>query len=318
METGPKIVEKQKEYCAYIVEIAKKKSFPKKMENLNSLLILYYQFCERYQLEPFNIEVKNALKDLYILESEPLLFEIDQNKLQEALVHLETVKNQNKDQLQEGIRLEEAKVILDYVLQKVRKILKECCLVDVVHNSLNEYSKMGQEITMNMFLDMGLEVTINNDTIFTNLEKPMHYFGTVAIPIKENDGVILNHYLIDSTYRRFFTFFQNHQGLLNKISLMSPQVGYYACQSKEGRIFSNELLKNGYVLLTSENAKIYGSSFAFHVFFNTEEALKQCLTMDKEIYLKEILTQQEKLQLDKEQLIRLGYPLDSTEVAKNL
>ncbi len=304
------IEQKKQEYCNYIVELATKRSFPKKMENLNALLLLYYQFCERYQIDPFHIQVKKALDSLYILESEPLIFDINQEKYEQATTHLEKVLKNNEKKLEDGLSLEEAKIILDFVIQKARHLLITCYHVDIENNSLNDYSKITQEITMNLLKEYNLSITINNDTIFTHLEKPTHFFGTVAFPILESGKVKIKRFLIDATYRRYFTFLNNHQGLLNKISLVSPQVGYYVCQSEKGKTFSTELLKNGYVLLTPEIAKIYGSSFALHTFSGSEESLKRCLLTEDQAYLEDIVNQQEKLQFNKEQLTKLGFTFE--------
>jgi len=94
-----------------------------------------------------------------------------------------------------------------------------------------------------------------------------HAFNSVAIPIKEDYGhIYIINYLIDATYRQFF--------LRNEVSVsgrfvkdkrfgnkVAPLAGYWCINLPGGKAFAQNILKNGFVELTPENAKKYGDSF---------------------------------------------------------
>ena len=122
-----------------------------------------------------------------------------------------------------------------------------------------------QFLTLYPFYELGCPITINNVMDFPNSEKHGHAFGTVTFPIINENGIITNEsYLVDATYRQFFTVLGNHFGRYYDLKAKSaaPDAGYFTIQTKEGRNFAQALLKNGYITLSLENIKIYGEGFS--------------------------------------------------------
>lgn len=73
-------------------------------------------------------------------------------------------------------------------------------------------------------------------------------------------------YLIDATFRQFFLRdnysisgrFVKDKRFGNKVA---PVAGYWCINLPNGKEFAEEILRNGFIELTPENAKIYGDSF---------------------------------------------------------
>ncbi len=194
--------------------------------------------------------------DCYRIEQKPTIEEPDKELVVESLKHLDEAKSNNV-----GIDEAEAKNILDYVLYYTRRNFTYLG-VDIKKHSMNGFCELAQSLSIRPFEDLGLKVTKNlaeND--FGYMEH--HAFGTVTFPINENGRVVDRTYLIDPTYRQFFTSTRCHEGMYyikdkdtNKYK--KPDPGYFV----ENIEFAKELMSRGYIELNSENAKTYGSAFS--------------------------------------------------------
>ena len=107
-----------------------------------------------------------------------------------------------------------------------------------------------------------------------------HAFNSVSIPIKSKNGNLSEvNYLIDATYRQFFLRdgfsvsgrFVNDKRFGNKVA---PFAGYWCINLPGGTKFAKNILRNGFVELTPENAKIYGDSFILEEQKNKEYTAK--------------------------------------------
>ena len=131
MKTDEEIVKVQKEYCDYIIELIKKPDFPMKLQNLNTLITKYYEFCKKYQVDPFYKPLNSALSTIFITDCKPLLFDIDPTALNLAIIHLQEVIENNQNNLQDGIFPDEANLLMNYIVQNTRKNFIEYFHVDL-------------------------------------------------------------------------------------------------------------------------------------------------------------------------------------------
>ena len=105
--------------------------------------------------------------------------------------------------------------------------------------------------------NIGLEVTKNSAT--GSFDYPFnHAFGTVTFPY---NGATKT-YLIDTTYRQFFTTNRCNEGRYyqeeeNTGLKVAPDPGYFV----EDKDFARSLMRNGYIELTEETATKYGEAF---------------------------------------------------------
>ena len=72
---------------------------------------------------------------------------------------------------------------------------------------------------------------------------------------KENDEIKEEHFLIDATYRQFFTKEKCSKGMYYMDK--TPDPGYFV----KNKVFAKELIKNGFIKLNEEVAKEYGEPF---------------------------------------------------------
>ena len=101
---------------------------------------------------------------------------------------------------------------------------------------------------------MGFKVTKNtaqNDFDY-NLN---HAFGTLTLNVKDNDEINEEHFLIDATYRQFFTKEKCNKGMYYMGK--TPDPGYFV----KNKVFAKEIIKNGFIKLNEETAKEYGEPF---------------------------------------------------------
>lgn len=208
----------------------------------------------------------------FILDTEPKLKKYTEIELMKIASREEKLKralkqNQTEQALVSGIEEEEAEMLLQWVVQNAREGLVNGNDVDVIKNmNLVGYCGLGQGITGFTIQNMGLSPNISN--AYETFNGGQHAFLTVEIPVKNsNEGVQNKLYLVDTTYRQFFTRDEwtiGNRGYIkdkrfgNKVA---PIAGYWAIQMQGGKEFSERLLADGYIELTEENAKIYGDAF---------------------------------------------------------
>lgn len=222
----------------------------------------YYQLCKENHIESldgYNLSLILE-SESYIINQEPIRKEINNVKLNSAINHLMNVQENNKLGLDDGISMEEAYTILDWTVENTRLNFQKMG-VDVMNSSLNGFCEIGQATTLMPLEELGLNVTKNTAKASFNYLFN-HCFGTVIFPILKNDRKDDIPFLIDTTYRQFFTTVRCNKGRYyikeeNTGMETAPDPGYFISDIN----FAKELMANGYVQLTNDNAKIYGESF---------------------------------------------------------
>lgn len=92
---------------------------------------------------------------------------------------------------------------------------------------------------------------LNNDELYNGGN--YHYFNIIIVDNKK--------YLIDLTYRQFFTLVKNSLNRIGIPYLASPLPGIFMTLNKRRLNLACKLLENGYIELTDENGKDYFDAF---------------------------------------------------------
>ena len=253
---------KQKEYLEQLRKAASSKDF----EGLEELYYGYKLFCRTNGLAN-NLLYNELIGRTYILDVSLERSYGELEGLPGAVNHLNSVIS--NESLVDGISLEEAEILLGWVVKNA---------VDAIVDDAGSLSKnnmasscyFAQAVTAFPFITAGLPCTINNTKYFVGLKELMfsyisssainHPFITASLPVKIGDTIIMKRYLIDITYKQFFTADNCNKGVYSDDK--TPDPGYFVCQTKEGIEFATELLRKGYIELTAKNANIYGSAFS--------------------------------------------------------
>lgn len=182
--------------------------------------------------------------ELYIVNENPKIINYDNNDFINAISLYKTNKY---------ISIDDAIIILDMIVQHVRKIFSSFG-IDIKNHTLDGYCELSQILTIYPLEKLGLKVTKN--TAKKCFDYPLnHAFGTVTFNIMKNGIISEKTFLIDATYRQFFTSEKCNRGMyyLNKI----PDVGYFV----KDKNFAANLIRDGYFILNDETAKKYGEPF---------------------------------------------------------
>ena len=258
---------KQKDYIERLKEVASRKDF----KELEKLYYEYKLFCRSN-----NLEVKLNYSDLigrdYILDVSLERVYGNFDGLSEAVEHLKTAisnnKASNEEALGDGISWEEAELLLKWVVKNaVDAIVDDTGSLSKTAMSSNCY--FAQAVTAFPFITAGLPYTVNNTKYFVGLKELMlgidadggidHPFITASLPVKYRDRVLMDRYLIDITFKQFFTADNCNEGVYSDGK--TPDPGYFVCKTERGVEFATELLSKGYILLLDSDATIYGSAF---------------------------------------------------------
>ncbi len=237
-----------------------------KQKELSDLWTRYYQLAFSYK-----IELQRAY-DLYLL-GENISYVVDAKiSYQENLeIPVEIIKNLRKviennkkeNDLSSGVSMEEAKIFLTWIINRTWQNLSYLG-IDLSKNSLNGFCEIAQVTSIYPLEKLGLTVTKN--TAEDSFGYCFHHaFGTVEIPILENGRVRNQSFLIDPTYKQFFTVVRCNLGRFyakeeNTGKIVAPDPGYFM-KTEEEKEMSKQLIYNGYLPLTEKVAKIYGSGF---------------------------------------------------------
>lgn len=116
-------------------------------------------------------------------------------------------ENSQKGFPQKGIKEEEARYLLEWVIQQDRQMLMRCyCVEDLEDLDLQGECRVSQTIVYKLLTNMRLNPrcsTISN--ILKNYYGEDHKFNSVTIPIiNKNQEVEEKDFLIDATYIQFF------------------------------------------------------------------------------------------------------------------
>ncbi|MBE6156568.1 MAG: hypothetical protein E7161_02365 [Firmicutes bacterium] len=287
------------------IKLIANSNVPYKHEKLADLLTNYFKHCYEKQLKD-ELDIFGLEPFSYIVESEPLVFNTNKDDVAGAIKHLQEVIEKNRNGLVDGISLEEAYLILDWDIQNTRISLSKT--QDITVASLQGCCSYTQSLTIIPLLKANLECTINNAFNFSN-HSASHAFGTVKIPIREHNQVFYKQFLLDASYRQFFATVNCNNGKFYfKNCCKGPDAGYYVCQTPDGRTFATILLKRGFIELTEENAKIYGTGFECSgLTLATIQKQQQIMQKTGNVYIDIINNHQVKqLEYDDEELLEDG------------
>ena len=261
-------------------------------------LLYYYQSKTNSPRKMYLLEKEiRKIPNIYIIDQKPELFDIDEKEL-------------NNIDIKKGLTQKQAIELLKWTVNNTRNNLNlnEESLNgtgDIYGNSsLNSYCGLSQFSSLYPLEKLGLKVTVNNTIeICTN----RHAFGTVTIPIKDNDRIINKSFLIDCTYRQFFTLPNNTIGHFQNNS--SPQQGFFISLDTNETTFAKQLLKNGFCEATPENLERYLKPFfATNIPINKLDKLDESFS---KLDIKNIIeNHQEYYDFDEKEFIDWGLNLD--------
>lgn len=198
--------------------------------------------------------------ECYKINQEPVLKEIDRDYLCYSIQHLKEVLHNRSLGIKDGISRAEALCLLNFVVNHVRNCFSSLG-INLSRSSLNGFCELGQALSIMPFEKLGLQVTKN--TASDAFKYPFnHAFGTVWFPILEDGEMIDERYLVDTTYRQFFSSVRCNEGRYYTLEentgvIANPDPGYYV----KNENFARTLMRDGYVLLNKENANFYGEAF---------------------------------------------------------
>lgn len=255
--------EKEQELKSILSEIEKVYSeiLPnsEKHERLSYLWTKYYQKAKEY-----NISSEDAYflylfgeNQSFIIDQKPIRKMINFSLLEKSINHFKEIKENN---INEGLSKEEIEVLLDYVVENARggfTILG----INVEKSSLNGFCELGQALSIMPLENLGLKVTKNRAK--DAFDYPLnHCFGTVTFPFQIEGEVTEITYLIDTTYRQFFTSIRCNEGryytLDENLKIeTAPDPGYFIKDIE----FAKNLIADGYIELNEKTARVYGQAF---------------------------------------------------------
>ena len=250
------------EYCS-TDDINKKDEIEKEISRCYNMIFYIKSKIDKEKMYVLDDDI-SRLPDTYVLYQKPELFELDEELL-------------NSINIENGLSIEQAQELLKCTVNNTRNNLnidlqtlprKE----DVYDNySLSGHCGFSQYSSLYPLQKLGLKVTVNN---FSKYNIPSHAFGTVTIPINENGNIVDKRYLVDCTYRQFFTTDFN---VIGRYMDSTAEPGFFVVQDEEEISFAKELLKNGYIEATQDNLKKY-----LKPFFATRKKLYELDNFDQE------------------------------------
>lgn len=249
-----------KEILNKIIEVYNTKlDNDEKHELLSKLWTSYYKMANKLNIESeeaYNLYLIGE-NESYIIDQKPVRKNIDNALLEKSVAHVKEIVSEKK---KEGLEKEEVSVLLDWAVEHTRNCF-EILGLDIKNASLNGFCELGQALSIMPFEKLGLTVTKNKAK--DAFDYPFnHAFGTVTFPLKENEKITNVTYLIDTTYRQFFTSVRCNEGRYytkeeNLNIDTAPDPGYFI----EDKQFAKELLGKGYIILNEDTARIYGEAF---------------------------------------------------------
>lgn len=215
-----------------------------------------------------------AYQEEFIIESTPMRTLIDDEILKNTIEHL------NKG-IEDGLTEQEMNTILAWVVENTRKNLEAFYKGDITNEPLFlscGFAQASCSIPLEKMKAVApqIEITYNTTTDFKFVIPDLqHAFNTVTFPLKTHNGTVKKQYLIDTTFRQFFTktMCENAKYQINEnydiVYFRHP--GYYLCNrdDEETINFARKLLKRGYIELTDENLKKYENAFMYSSVFAT-------------------------------------------------
>jgi len=244
---GINILEQDKQKIVQsIIQLTNNYDYSKEMyKELEKLYNELYYICDNLT------ELKGSYQGYIItqLENElPCIFNIDAKPIYHDYDN-EILKSAYKAKC--FYTLEEAETLLKWTVNNTRNNINR----NGIKENLTGSCGFCQFSSLYPLNKLGLKVTINNASSFCN-DKIRHAFGTVIIPIKQNNEVINKQYLIDCSYSQFFILSKCVENNYSKDG-RKPEAGYFIRNNKEFEELSKLIISNGFVEATEENLKKY-------------------------------------------------------------
>lgn len=225
----------------------------------------YCKFCYFNDISTYDYNLSKRADSTFLLESSPIYFDVDPALLTSAINSFRRVQNSISNGVDDGISVDEASIILKACVNNARSIL-QAYSTDFCNDSLSGSCGFGQALTGIPLSELGVPVTINNASWLPDSDT-RHAFITCSFPIFDGDNYYNKEYLVDTTYRQFFltimateaNYYDGDRRFKNKCG---PASGYYIMQNAEEANVARTLIKNGYIELDENVARIYGSAFS--------------------------------------------------------
>lgn len=234
-----------------------------KYEKVSKLWTDYYQLSNELDIQlDFAYQIFLLYEnECYKIQQEPNLEMVDGNVVKGVVSRLKDVLVDRNRGIDIGISESDVEILLKWSVSNARSGY-QIFGIDLIKNSLNGFCQIGQALSLMPLEKLGLSVTKN--TAKNSFGYPFtHAFGTVCFPVMDEDGnVTEKNYLIDTTYRQFFSSVRCHYGRYytkeeNTGMIANPDPGYFV----EDKEFAIKLMKDGFLLLDEESAMLYGKPF---------------------------------------------------------
>ena len=245
-------MEELKNLLNLIIDVANKDiSDNEKHKFLANLWTKYYKLSNK-----LNIELDEEYNVTLLLEQSSFI--VKQNSIKKEIDYELLDKSIQKIKNNEAIKENEAINILNWTIENTKDNLSTILKYlgkNVESDSLASFCEVAQATTLIPLEKIGIKITKNNATASFNYPYN-HAFGTASFNIIENNKIIKKIYLIDATYRQFFTTTKCNEGMYYKKDSIAPDPGYFANEE-----FAKILLMDGYIELNQETARLYGEPF---------------------------------------------------------
>ena len=286
----------------------------KKHQLASKLWTSYYKLSKESNIvldEAYNLYLMLE-SESYIINQPPITKEVDNDKLTNSLNKLRQVIKDNKNSLISGISEDDVKTLLNWDIKNTRDDLKSLG-INIENNSLNGFCELTQALSLMPLENEGLKTTINKakDAFDYNLN---HSFGTITFPVIKNNELKEETYLIDPTYRQFFTTVRCNEGRYytkdeNTELDASPDLGYFMKDIS----FAKELMANGYIKLDDKSAKTYGEAFYLSSLTKDEFATRKERNID---FYQNIINSSTKYEVEENDLEGLNISFPNIEKSK--
>ena len=252
----------------------------------------------------FKLVKENIFKeksyDGYVIESRPIRTIVSDEELIKLTEHI-------NNGISDGLTEEEVKALLDWTVENTRNNIEIRIGTSIDNFGLSGYCGLAQGLSLLPLTECGMNVSVNNVRNFP-YSKVSHAFGTIILPVKIGNVVTNKWYLIDTTYRQFFSSNHCQKSCFNaenkeEFCLYTPDPGYFMCvantKSKKTVEFAQELLHKGYIELTEENLRMYALGFIYSSIPKEETKLYETVEkISTEELINAILNKQEEIDYD--------------------
>lgn len=280
--------------------------------------LLYYIKCKANENTTYSLDDDiEKLPDIFVIDQKPKRFDIDESLLSDL-------------DIENGLTEEQAQELLKLIVNNTRDNLNNSSSYkddDVYENdSLLGACGFSQFSSLYPLQKLGLHITINN---IWDIGGCLHAYGTVVIPINNNGNIVPKRYLIDCTYRQFFTIPFNvvsryKKFLLkytdkvpNRKTLSTPHPGFFIVDDVEESNFARELLQNGFVEASMENLKKYFKPF-YSMLYDYYETSRIDEDFSQVDFLDIIENRQTTFDWTEEKFLASGYNLSTSHSSKSL